>query len=234
VSFDGGSRGNPGVAGSGAHVILSRVVVLDPPQESRTRTVARSTIRLHRFLQGSQTNNQAEYWGLISGLECVYEQLQLQFKKEQQQQQVPGLRTLSLTIQGDSKLVVQQMNGAWKVGNILQSAHTTARTCLKRIQDLCKVHGVVLTYTLSHVYRTDNKAADGEWQGRRNLGFNICGTHGFSTEMDETQPFFVVLKKILHTECANLAMDSQRSWATSIDSDGEETRTDLSDVIPGS
>ena len=199
LHFDGGSRGNPGVAGSGAHIVISRRVGLrqhdqdsnqvvddddhdDETNDARgvrmatsTRTttrrtvvVSRSTIGLQRFLQGSQTNNQAEYWGLITGLECVYEQLAQQepFLKEEKKtknhhKHHPKLPwAVSLTIQGDSKLVVQQMNGAWKVGDILQPAYQTAQECLQRIQALCRDTGVVLHYTLSHVYRNENKDAD--------------------------------------------------------------------------
>jgi ribonuclease HI len=199
LHFDGGSRGNPGVAGSGAHIVISRRVglrqhdqddnqVVDDDHDQnddtndtrgvrmvtstrtttrRTVVVSRSTIRLQRFLQGSQTNNQAEYWGLITGLECVYEQLAQQepFLKEEKKKNHakhhPKLPwTVSLTIQGDSKLVVQQMNGAWKVGDILQPAYQTAQECLHRIQALCRDTGVLLHYRLSHVYRNENKDAD--------------------------------------------------------------------------
>jgi hypothetical protein len=34
------------------------------------------------------------------------------------------------------------------------------------------------------------------------------------------------------TECANRAMDSQTSWATYIDREGEEKRVELDDIIP--
>ena len=36
-----------------------------------------------------------------------------------------------------------------------------------------------------------------------------------------------------HKECANLSMDAQRSWAIHTDSEGVETRTELSDVGSG-
>jgi ribonuclease HI len=199
LHFDGGSRGNPGVAGSGAHIVISRRVGLRQHEQDdnqadddddqnddtnnapgvrmatstrtttrRTVVVSRSTIRLQRFLQGSQTNNQAEYWGLITALECVYEQLAQQepfLKEEKETKNHPKYHpklpwTVSLTIQGDSKLVVQQMNGAWKVGDILQPAYQTAQECLHRIQALCRDTGVLLHYRLSHVYRNENKDAD--------------------------------------------------------------------------
>ena len=183
LHFDGGSRGNPGVAGSGAHIVISRRVSPEEEEEEehkdntnnyvqtgRTVVVTRSTIRLQRFLQGCQTNNQAEYWGLITGLECIYEQLVQQepiwnkTTKNHNNSNTRRPRTLSLTIQGDSKLVVQQMNGAWKVGDILHPAFCTAQQRLQRIQELCRDKGVVFQYTLSHVYRDENKDADGTCQ----------------------------------------------------------------------
>lgn len=84
VEADGGSRGNPGPAGSGA-------VVLDPATDLPVAEIA-------RFV-GVATNNVAEYVGLISALEwiCVTK---------------PGA---SVHVRMDSKLVIEQMSGNWKV-----------------------------------------------------------------------------------------------------------------------
>ncbi|GMH64178.1 hypothetical protein TL16_g03903 [Triparma laevis f. inornata] len=81
LQFDGGSRGNPGPAGSG-------YVLYDPD--------GKEIIAGYNFL-GTRTNNYAEYTGLIEGL------------KKAKELGIKGV------CEGDSKLVVSQMNGVWKV-----------------------------------------------------------------------------------------------------------------------
>jgi probable phosphoglycerate mutase len=83
VEADGGSRGNPGRAGYGA-------VVYD---ESRSRVLAERA----EFL-GIETNNVAEYRGLIAGLTAARE-----------------LGATEVAVRMDSKLVVEQMKGNWQV-----------------------------------------------------------------------------------------------------------------------
>ena len=79
---DGGARGNPGPAGSGAVLMDERGVVI---------------AELRRSL-GHATNNVAEYTGLIIGLEEALRR---------------GVDDLDVRL--DSLLVVQQMNGVWKI-----------------------------------------------------------------------------------------------------------------------
>ncbi len=79
---DGGSRGNPGPAGYGA-------VITDP--------AGKVVARLSRYL-GSQTNNFAEYQGLLAVLQWAVDN----GKKR--------LRVVS-----DSELMVKQMKGVYKV-----------------------------------------------------------------------------------------------------------------------
>ncbi|HVU45498.1 MAG TPA: ribonuclease HI family protein [Terracidiphilus sp.] len=81
---DGGSRGNPGPAGYGA-------VIEDP----EGRVVA----RLSEYL-GRQTNNYAEYSGLLAVLEWALKN---------------GVRQLRVV--SDSELMVNQMKGRYKVGS---------------------------------------------------------------------------------------------------------------------
>lgn len=87
IEADGGSRGNPGPAGYGA-------VVVD---HDTGEVLAERAQGL-----GRATNNVAEYRGLIAGLTAAVELSQL----------VP---ISALTVQMDSKLVVEQMAGRWKV-----------------------------------------------------------------------------------------------------------------------
>ena len=83
VEADGGSRGNPGPAGYGA-------VVLD---------AATGEVLAERseFI-GVETNNVAEYRGLIAGLSAARE-----------------LGARRVAVRMDSKLVVEQMKGTWQV-----------------------------------------------------------------------------------------------------------------------
>ncbi|WP_182346905.1 bifunctional RNase H/acid phosphatase [Tomitella gaofuii] len=87
VEADGGSRGNPGVAGYGA-------VVLDAVGYPDERTVLAECAEGI----GHATNNVAEYRGLIAGLDAAAAQ-----------------GATSAAVHMDSKLVVEQMSGRWKV-----------------------------------------------------------------------------------------------------------------------
>ncbi len=83
VEADGGSRGNPGPAGYGA-------VVLD---------AATGELLAERSEYiGTETNNVAEYRGLIAGLTAAVE-----------------LGARRVNVRMDSKLVVEQMSGRWQV-----------------------------------------------------------------------------------------------------------------------
>jgi probable phosphoglycerate mutase len=84
IEADGGSRGNPGTAGSGA-------VVIDASTGQVIREIARYV--------GVATNNVAEYVALIAGLQAVLEIN-------------PGA---SVLVRMDSKLVIEQMSGGWKI-----------------------------------------------------------------------------------------------------------------------
>jgi len=81
---DGGSRGNPGPSGYGAVI-----------EDTQGRVVA----RLSEFL-GRQTNNYAEYAGLIAVLKWANEN-----------------GTKYLRVVSDSELMVKQMKGQYKVKN---------------------------------------------------------------------------------------------------------------------
>ncbi|TMR23682.1 bifunctional RNase H/acid phosphatase [Nonomuraea turkmeniaca] len=85
IEADGGSRGNPGPAGYGA-------VVRDAADDQVLAETAEAI--------GVATNNVAEYRGLIAGLEAV---LRL------------GGEGVPVAVRMDSKLVIEQMAGRWKV-----------------------------------------------------------------------------------------------------------------------
>jgi probable phosphoglycerate mutase len=85
VEADGGSRGNPGVAGFGALV--------------RDAASGRVLAERAAYLGDHVTNNVAEYSGLIAGLRAA-----LAIDPE-----------AKLEVRMDSRLVVSQMSGAWRV-----------------------------------------------------------------------------------------------------------------------
>ncbi|MEU2673851.1 bifunctional RNase H/acid phosphatase [Streptomyces sp. NPDC007164] len=90
IEADGGSRGNPGPAGYGA-------VVIDP---ATGETLAEAAEYI-----GVATNNVAEYKGLIAGLKAA-------------KALVPDASAdgaLRVRVRMDSKLVVEQMSGRWKI-----------------------------------------------------------------------------------------------------------------------
>lgn len=84
IEADGGSRGNPGLAGYGAVV-----------RDARTGEVL---AELGESI-GHATNNVAEYAGLLAGLRAAAEL-------------APGADT---EVRMDSKLVVEQMSGRWRI-----------------------------------------------------------------------------------------------------------------------
>ncbi len=115
---DGGSRGNPGPAGYGAVV-----------EDASGRTVA----RLSEFL-GIQTNNYAEYSGLLAVLKWANQN---------------GARHLCVI--SDSELMVKQMQGKYKVASpVLRPLYEEARKMARRIEE----------FEIRHTLRGGNKEAD--------------------------------------------------------------------------
>lgn len=108
IEADGGSRGNPGPAAYG-------IVIRD----GHTGEVAMSDARLI----GHATNNVAEYQGLIAGLEAV--------REEMERIAVDG----KVEVRMDSKLVVEQMSGRWKIKDAkLLSLAQRARAVMQGMQ----------------------------------------------------------------------------------------------------
>ena len=82
VHVDGGARGNPGPAAAAAVITGAGGEVLDEAME----------------VLGTQTNNVAEYRGLLLGL-----------------RRAAGLGATEVDVVNDSELVAKQVNGAYKV-----------------------------------------------------------------------------------------------------------------------
>ena len=118
ISFytDGGSRGNPGVAGSG--VVVDNGV----------------TKKGYFYYLGIQTNNFAEYTGLLKALSLAKE-----------------MKAEEITVYTDSELMCKQINGVYKVKNpqllILYKEAMTYICSLK-------------SFKIEHIRREFNKDAD--------------------------------------------------------------------------
>ncbi|MGC1463162.1 MAG: ribonuclease HI family protein [Terracidiphilus sp.] len=115
---DGGSRGNPGPSGYGAVV-----------EDAKGQVVA----RLNRFL-GTQTNNYAEYSGLIAVLEWAH---------------THGAKRLRVV--SDSELMVKQIKGQYKV---------KSPGLLPLWQEARRLAGRLDGFEMRHTLRGGNKEAD--------------------------------------------------------------------------
>src|SRR5689334_16144025 len=115
---DGGARGNPGPAGYGVLI-----------QDQAGRKVA----GLSQYL-GHQTNNFAEYQGLIAALEYAIEH---------------GYKALKVV--SDSELLVRQIKGIYKVKNAtLQELHARAKELIAQLE----------WFSIDHALREHNREAD--------------------------------------------------------------------------
>lgn len=118
ANIDGGARGNPGPAAYGVVIRNSKGEILT---------------ELSDYL-GLQTNNYAEYSGLLAALEFAVNK-----------------KYLSLKIFSDSELLVRQMQGRYKVNNpTLQELFARAQSMVKKLE----------RFSIEHVLRERNKEAD--------------------------------------------------------------------------
>ena len=118
IFTDGGSRGNPGVSGAGAVIY----------------NADKQIIGQYGWYTGHNTNNFAEYTGMIEGL-----------------RQAENIGITDLTVFLDSKLAIEQMNGNWKVKHPnIKPLFEKAKAIAERFQQIKFVH----------VPREKNKVAD--------------------------------------------------------------------------
>ncbi|MBV8475973.1 MAG: ribonuclease HI family protein [Acidobacteria bacterium] len=116
--IDGGARGNPGPAGYGVAI-----------HDQEGMKVA----ALSRYL-GRQTNNYAEYSGLLAALEYAAEHT-----------------PKALKVISDSQLLVRQIRGEYKVKNpVLDELHKRAKELIKRLE----------WFSIEHSFREENREAD--------------------------------------------------------------------------
>lgn len=115
---DGGARGNPGPSGYG-------VVIQD--------RAGKKIAALSEYL-GHQTNNFAEYQGLIAALEYAVKH---------------GHKALKVV--SDSELLVRQIKGIYKVKNLaLKDLHARAKELIAQLE----------WFSIGHVLRGHNQEAD--------------------------------------------------------------------------
>lgn len=118
VYSDGAARGNPGLSGAGAVLVEPSGQVVD---------------RLGKFL-GVQTNNFAEYMGLLIGL-----------------RRARDLGVREVEVFADSELMIRQLGGRYQVKSA--SLKPLYNEAVKLLNDFSRVK-------LVHVPREMNKAAD--------------------------------------------------------------------------
>jgi ribonuclease HI len=116
--IDGASRGNPGPA--------SYAVILEGPD-------GKTVLELSKYI-GRETNNVAEYYGLITALDCAASR---------------GIK--SLRIRSDSELLVRQMQGRYKVKSPdLKPLHERAAKLARALE----------RFEIDYVPREQNRDAD--------------------------------------------------------------------------
>jgi ribonuclease HI len=134
LEFDGCSKGNPGRAGAGA-------VLYEGTREIWSDA---------KYVGDKETNNVAEYTGLIMGLHEACR------------------RNISrLLVRGDSELIIKQMNGQYAVkSENIRHYHQAAKDLANQFKWI----------EFRHVYRKDNARAD-ELSNKGLLATNTTATH---------------------------------------------------------
>lgn len=126
IRTDGAARSNPGPASAGA-------VLIDASRPDARHPVALPLATISDYL-GIQTNNVAEYTAVVRALALAAEL---------------GAREVHLML--DSKLIVEQVHGRWRVKDAkLQPLHAEVRRLLLGVD----------RWTAVHVPRAQNSAAD--------------------------------------------------------------------------
>jgi|APSaa5957512576_1039674.scaffolds.fasta_scaffold38133_2 ribonuclease HI len=128
---DGGARGNPGPAGYG----FVANDITDLPSNARVSEDAGIVLEKCGNYLGTQTNNQAEYEGLVAGIAWAHE----------------NYPDADLHIFMDSLLIVNQVKGVYRVKNVILAKYH--RDIMTLLQDFP-------SYTIAHVRREYNTIAD--------------------------------------------------------------------------
>lgn len=132
IYSDGGSRGNPGPAGIGVVIQKKNVSAQGGSASGRKR----KDIEIKKYI-GVKTNNQAEYTAVVEALEWL---------KENNHQ------NSDIEFFLDSQLVVEQLNGNYKIKN------EGLKPLFNRARELVLELGGRVTF--SHITRDKNAKAD--------------------------------------------------------------------------
>lgn len=124
IFTDGGSKGNPGPAAVGVAYFLNG-----------------AQVDSYREDIGTATNNEAEYTALIRALEMLLKSSKLK-----------NLDYKSVVVHSDSKLMVSQVNGLWKVNE------SRIREFILKIRSLEGEVGLPIRYV--NIPREQNTVAD--------------------------------------------------------------------------
>ena len=141
LRFDGGSRGNPGTSGAG-------MVLYDSEDGSELWSG-------YKYIGDRYTNNEAEYMGLVIGLQCAR-----------------SLGVKSIVVQGDSQLILRQVEGKYKVKSQSLKYYYELVTCIRK---------EFTSFETSHIERCLNGRAD----ELANKAMDTKTSHGFLLENDD-------------------------------------------------
>ncbi|KAL9188832.1 hypothetical protein ACHAXT_007210 [Thalassiosira profunda] len=120
LRFDGGSRGNPGRAGAG-------MVLYDGDDGAEVWSGS-------QYLGEKNTNNEAEYMGLITGLQCAR-----------------SLGVEHVVVQGDSQLILRQVEGTYQVKSPSLKEYYDEAVAMRK---------EFASFQTSHIERARNARAD--------------------------------------------------------------------------
>jgi ribonuclease HI len=224
VYFDGGSRGNPGIGGAGAVVEVSLINIRRTSEAGSSVRRLTRVLKIRRYCGSRATNNEAEYTGLVCGLEGARCELQAILREAARFDTDGTVETTylkELVVRGDSELIIKQMNGEYQcrranlrplhrrairlVGELRQG--TTSKDASGR-----RLGVGVPRVKIEHVYRKDNAMADGKYDDLSRL--EASSTFGQVAQTLFFAPFYLPL---IFKGLANEAMDAKLGWYTTPD-----------------
>lgn len=155
IHFDGGSRGNPGVAGCGAEVIAVNNTI-NPPITTK--------YLIREFCGDRETNNYAEYHGLIAGLKQSSTIISELVEANNNTSSSAGTSSVSkplfkLQVHGDSNLIIQQLKGNWRCKHEnIKPLYDQCQRLIAEMKNIDTTRNSEVSF--EHVYREQNKVAD--------------------------------------------------------------------------
>lgn len=145
INFDGASRGNPGIAGAGAFL-----------QVLRCGQGRQKDFKIRKYLGLNETNNVAEYHGLLEGLKQAFCIIQGLISEKSSM-----ISSINIIIQGDSNLIINQMKKIYQCKHIrLTPLYDECHHISTDIRDLCQHHGLKVEMQYEHIFRDKNTQAD--------------------------------------------------------------------------